>query len=314
MSSTVGRPRLGVRPRVLAVMGPTASGKTTLAVGLAQELGAELVNGDSRQAIAELAIGVCKPTPGDLKGVACHGLDWAHLGGSFSVAEYRLLASSAVEEVAGRGRTAIVVGGTGLYIRALLAGFDFGAVAPNPERVASRPGLTRERVGAAALRAELQQLHSSGAATLDLQNPRRLARAVELARAGARAGRRAPRWRALKLGCWVSPPVLRSRIEQRSARLVGEPLREEVERLLAAGYSAELLSRSAIGYAEVVDWARGACEWDEAVERVVVRTRRYAKAQMTWLRSEPDLVWIDAGAGSAAIATLIRAVLAAANP
>lgn len=281
-------------PQVLAILGPTASGKTRLSVALARELGGELVNADSRQAISELAIGVCKPTADELGGVKCHGLDWSNLGHPFSAAVYRTLAAAAIEEIADRGRTAILVGGTGLYIRALLGGFDFGRVAPTAPRPVTR-GAHSDRLDLAARAGrDLLRLDPQRALEVDLENPRRVIRAAELARAGARAGQVPPAWSALRIGCRVGGPELRSRIEARSEQLIGEPLRQEVESLQSQGFSADLLSRSAIGYSEAVDWARGHCTREEAVDRLVARSWRYAKAQLTWLRSEPDVVWVDA--------------------
>jgi tRNA dimethylallyltransferase len=281
---------------VLAVMGPTASGKTQLAVGLCRELGGEMVNADSRQAIAELEVGVCKPTVAELQGVVCHGLDWAHLGEPFSAARYRQLAARTVDDLLDLGRTPVVVGGTGLYVRALLDGFDFGRVPPAHER-ATLPRLDQEkrRLTGEAL-AELIRLDPDRAAAIDTSNPRRLSRAVELARAGTKAARGGPRWRSRRLACRIGPDQLRSRIEERSDRLMGEPFAAEVESLLGWGFPTELLASAAIGYAEVVDWMVGRCSRQEAVDRLVARTWRYARAQMTWLRSESGIIWIDAEA------------------
>jgi tRNA A37 N6-isopentenylltransferase MiaA len=119
---------------VLAVMGPTASGKTRLAVALARAIQGDLVNADSRQSIAELAIGVCKPTSAELQGIICHGLGWSELSVPFSAAAFRERAIEVMAEIWDCGRIPVVVGGTGLYIRALLGGFDFGGVGPDPER------------------------------------------------------------------------------------------------------------------------------------------------------------------------------------
>ncbi|MGH3422073.1 MAG: tRNA (adenosine(37)-N6)-dimethylallyltransferase, partial [Streptosporangiaceae bacterium] len=235
-------------------MGPTASGKTRVAVALGQRLEVELVNADSRQAIAELAVGVCKPTASELCGVACHGLDWSHLGQPFSAAEYCELATTCVAQIAERGRAALLVGGTGLYIRSLLAGFDFGGVPPEAHR--SRQGerdAESERGAAAALLGE----HPEWPWRVDRNNPRRVIRAAELSRAGSVAARRTPPWSVTKLALRVSAEVLRARIEARSERLVGEPLRREVELLLSLGFPAEVLARSAIGYAETLAWLQG---------------------------------------------------------
>lgn len=276
-------------------MGPTASGKTDLAVAMAGALSGELVNADSRQAIEELAVGVGKPTPDELRGIVCHGLDWAHLGQAFSAAAYRNLASCVIHEILGRQRTPLIVGGTGLYVRALLGGFDFGGVAPQTQRAKTAP---QDREGDSVLvlaaARDLQLLDASRAAQVDFRNPRRVVRAAELSRAGARPGQSRPGWLSRKLACQVSSARLRERIEARSERMVAEPFAAEVAALLAQGYSPQLLARSAIGYAEVVDWLAGRCPRQEAAERVASRTWRYARAQMTWLRTEPDLVWVDA--------------------
>ncbi|HUY08829.1 MAG TPA: tRNA (adenosine(37)-N6)-dimethylallyltransferase MiaA [Candidatus Dormibacteraeota bacterium] len=296
MSSAAGEAEEWPDVRVVAVMGPTASGKTWSAVALARALDGELVNADSRQAIAELSVGVCKPTSEDLQGVPCHGLDWGHLGRRFTVVDYVPMARTAVEAIAGRGRVAVVVGGTGLYLRSLLQGFDFGGLRPGPGcAVMATPATSDDDLSAHPL-AELRDLDPERASTVDAKNPRRVARALELARRGARPGQLSPGWRSRKLALRVDAGRLRARIEARSERLVGDGLALEVESLLRHGYSAPVLAGCAIGYAEVLDWLSGRCQRVEAVERVVLRTWRYARAQMTWLRSEVDLVWIDADA------------------
>lgn len=279
-------------------MGPTASGKTELAVALARVLPGEMINADSRQAIAELAFGVGKPTPTDLQGITCHGLSWAHLGQPFSVADYLALAHPSVESILARGGTPLLVGGTGLYVRALLAGYDFGGVAPGARARWSdlSGGPDRDSELAIAAARTLQQIDPQRAARLDLRNPRRVARAAELARAHAWAGQARPGWLVRKLGCRVGPAQLRQRIESRADRMVAEPFALEVAGLLSQGFEPDLLARCAIGYAEVVDWLAGRCPRQEAVERVASRTWRYARTQMTWLRSESGLVWVDAGA------------------
>ncbi|HEY6537689.1 MAG TPA: tRNA (adenosine(37)-N6)-dimethylallyltransferase MiaA [Candidatus Dormibacteraeota bacterium] len=275
-------------PGILAIMGPTASGKTALAVGVARQLEAELVNADSRQAIAELSIGVCKPTAQQLQGIPIHGLAWSHLGQPFSVADYVALAAAAVADIAARGHLPVVVGGTGLYLRALLHGFDFGGVPPEPTR-------RLEALSSVAAERDLRHLDPARASRLDRRNPRRVARALELARARAQPQQRPLSPRALKVACAVGHEQLRERIRARAEELLGGPLLEEIEGLLAGGASPAVIARSAIGYAEALDWLGGSCQRQEAVERVVLRTWRYARAQLTWLRSEPDLAWLDMG-------------------
>jgi tRNA dimethylallyltransferase len=292
-------------------MGPTASGKTRLAVALAREMGGELVNADSRQSLLELAVGVCKPTSLELQGIPCHGLGWSQLGVPFSVAHFRDLAGDAMTEIWARGHMPVVVGGSGLYIRALLSGFDFGGVAPEAAR--RRTVGSRASEGAMAVTATraLSQLDPERAQSVDLRNPRRVIRAAELARAGVRAGRVKPGWVPQKLACRVGPTELRQRIATRSDHLMAEPLTTEVEGLLDQGFSPSLLARSAIGYAEAVDWLAGRCTRQQAVERLISRTWRYARAQMTWLRREPDLTWVDAEASPEEMLSRCLAVVGA---
>jgi tRNA dimethylallyltransferase len=290
-------------------MGPTASGKTRLAVDLARSVQGELINADSRQSIAELAIGVCKPTSAELQGIPCHGLGWSELGVPFSAAAFRERASSVIDEIWGRGHIPVVVGGTGLYIRALLGGFDFGGVGPDPERQRSIASGEREAAMAVSAARSLAHLDPERASGVDLRNPRRVVRAAELARAGAMPGRVSPTWITQKFACRVSPAQLRERIAIRSDQLMAEPLAREVEELVRRGFSPALLARSAIGYAEIVEWLAGRCTRQQAVDRVISRTWRYARAQMTWLRSEPGLTWLDAQASPEEIVSRCLAAL-----
>ncbi len=277
--------------QVVAVMGPTASGKTGLAVAMARALGAELINADSRQAISELAVGVCKPSPSELGEVVCHGLDWRRLGDRFTVANFVQLAAAQVRDIWARGRLPILVGGTGLYIRALLEGFDFGGDA----LVAEAPAPV-DPVDAAQALAEIRRVAPARYLQLDQRNPRRVGRALELARRGRVPARRPGDWTAVRIGCEVGAADLRHRILLRSERILGPELRQEVEDLLQSGHGRSEIAGAAIGYAEVLGWMSGELTREEALREVIRRTWRYARAQMTWLRREPDLVWIDADA------------------
>jgi tRNA dimethylallyltransferase len=151
---------------VLAVMGPTASGKTRLAVALARAIQGDLVNADSRQSIAELAIGVCKPTSAELQGITCHGLGWSELSVPFSAAAFRERAIEVMAEIWDCGRIPVVVGGTGLYIRALLGGFDFGGVGPDPERQRSLASGEEEAAMALSATRSLAQVDPEPAASI----------------------------------------------------------------------------------------------------------------------------------------------------
>lgn len=276
-----------VRDRLLAVVGPTASGKTGLAVGLAEAVGGELINADSRQAIAELAVGVCKPSTAELRGIRCHGLDWRQLGQPYNAAIFAERARETIEAIWAVGRVPILVGGTGLYLRGLLRGFDFGRL-PAPAAPAG---------DAAAL---LTHLDPGAGERVDLRNPRRAERALALALAGRRAAAHSPGWGALQLGVQVERAELRRRISIRADRIVGPALAEEVGRLRGEGWADELLASSAIGYREALLWLDGHIPRDEAVARLAARTWRYARAQMTWWAREPEVSWVAAPAEAGA--------------
>ncbi len=267
---------------LFAVIGPTASGKTALAVALALRLGGELINADSRQAIAELRVATWKPGEADLRGVPICGLDWRHLGADYSVAEFAARAAVAVNEIRSRGKLPILVGGSGLYVRALLEGFDFGRTAPGRR--------TERRTSELAL--ELAAVDRAIATRVDLANPRRLQRAIELAHAKAFPGRK-PTAGGLRVALEVDPARLRARIADRSERILGEPIRAEIAKLKSDGFSRESVTSAAIGYAEAWAWVEGECSRDQAVASVRRRTWRYARAQRTWLRTEPGVEWVD---------------------
>ena len=282
----------GGRPPVVAVVGPTASGKTALAIALARRLEGELVNGDSRQMIAELQVGVAKPEPCELGGVVCHGLDWRRVGRPFTAFDFVARADPALAGIAARQRVPIVVGGTGLYLRALLRGFDFGQVAPRPPVPAGSAGAGADGPDLTALAAELARVGPELAGRVDLRNRRRVVRALELARAGAVPGVRRQPWPAVLVARRLSAAALRRRIEERSRRLMGPRLLAEVERILAGGVPADVLAGAAIGYAEALAWRSGRCGREEAAARVALRTWRYGRQQRTWLRREPQVVWL----------------------
>lgn len=272
--------------RLVTVVGPTASGKTRLAVQMAHHLDGELVNADSRQAIRELSVGVCKPTAVELEGIPCHGLDWRRLGDHFTASDFVDRARPILESIWSRGRIPLVVGGTGLYVRALVSGFDFGRM-PTPLGGGSRGGIEDVEW----LRAQAPDL----AATVDVRNPRRVARAVVLAASGRRVGAAPNPWRTVQLGCGPDRGELRRRIERRSRQLVGEELALEIDLLRRRGYPDSVIADAAIGYREAVEWMAGTLGREAATDLVALRTWKYARQQLTWWRREEGIVWLDTG-------------------
>ena len=300
----------------LAVVGPTATGKTALAVGLARRLGAELVNADSRQVVRRLRVGTATPTERELRGVPCHLLDLTEPGAAFSVADWVREARLVLTDLAARRVLAILVGGTGQYLRALREGWDFSASPPDPAGRAALTAAVALPGGLATLTAELRERDPEGASSLDLANPRRVIRAVELLRGGAPSLREARRRAGgididvVLLDC--ERVLHRSALEGRIESMFGTgALVAEVEAELRRGTSAAGLRRSGIGYAEALEVITGRCSLEEARGSGLRRTRRYVKAQRTWFRHEPSLLRIERTAATpiAGLEELVVSVL-----
>jgi tRNA dimethylallyltransferase len=281
---------------LLVVTGPTATGKTPLAVAVAERLGAvELVNADSRQVIRGLTVGTCAPTAAELRGVPCHLVGVRDPGEPFTVAAWLRLARPVVEDIDRRGALPLVVGGTGFYIGALVDGLDLAEVEPDPVTREWRFALAERPEGLAGLAAELGRRDPQGAAGVDLRNPRRVVRALEILDAhgtlGAR-GRGGP-FPATQVALDAAPELHRRLVEERSRRLLGDgALLAEVEAALGRGVGRAALDAAGIGYREALAVRDGLCGVDDAVDRLVRRTLRYAKAQRTWFRRDPRIRWL----------------------
>ena len=281
---------------VVAVVGPTATGKTALAVLLARAIGsAELVNADSRQVLRGLHVGTNRPGPEDLEGVPCHLLGITDPGAPFSVADWLAAARACLASLDLRGMRPIVVGGTGLYVRALLDGLELDGAPPDPGRRATLNARAASPEGLAALAGELRRRDPEGAAGIDLRNPRRVVRATEIVEAcGSLAGRgRTGATRpSVRIGLDAAPDLHRGWIAERARRMMAGGLLEETAAALARGVSPEALDGSGIGYREALASLDGRLSGAEAITEIVRRTARYAKAQRTWFRADRSVVWL----------------------
>jgi tRNA dimethylallyltransferase len=271
-------------------------------VALAEHLGdAELVNADSRQVIRGLQVGTCTPTPEELRGVPCHLLGVRDIDEHFSVADWARLARAVLDALAERGTTAILVGGTGLYVSAAIDGLALDGGAPQPALRRERDALSGTPDGLARLAGELRARDPHGASTIDLRNPRRVVRALELVDARgsiAAARRRGPGRPATLIGLDAPPDVHRALVAARAeAMFRAAALEREVESALARGASAAALDAAGIGYREAIAVREGRLSRDQAVADVTRRTLRYARAQRTWFRRDPRVRWHHRGAG-----------------
>ena len=283
-------------PPVLAVVGPTATGKTALAVRLALRMGrAELLNADSRQVLRSLRVGTNAPTAEQLGGVPCHLLGITDPGAGFSAADWLRAALGCLADLDRRGVRPIVVGGTGLYVRALLDGLDLDGGAPDPARRAALNARAAGPQGLAGMAEELRRRDPEGAAGIDLRNPRRVVRALEIveARGTLSARRREGATRpSVRIGLDVAADRHRRWVTERAQAMFRAGLVEETRAALRDGVTAEVLDGCGIGYREALDVLAGRASEAAAAAAIVRRTLRYAKAQRTWFRADRETVWL----------------------
>jgi tRNA dimethylallyltransferase len=284
-------------PPIAAVVGATASGKSELAMAIARRLPVEILAADSRQVYRGMDIGTAKPTTAEQRSVPHHLLDLADPDEAFSVADWLAAARELVPAIWARGRLPLLVGGTGLYVSALVDGYQLAAQPPSREL---RHELTAEveQVGLEPLAARLRELDAATAARTDLRNPRRVLRALErvLLAGGALEPPVAAPWpgRLALIGVERPRAVLGDRISRRAELMFAGGLLEEVAWLRDAGYGPELPPLSGHGYREAFRVLAGEWPIERAVAETARRSRQYAKRQLTWFRRDRRISWLPA--------------------
>ena len=290
------------RPAIplIGVVGPTASGKTDLALALARRLPVEILVADSRQVYRGMDVGTAKPDAAARRAVPHHLIDLVDPDEPYTVAQWVASARGLIGEIAGRGRIPMLVGGTGLYVEALLAGHDYETQAWSPERRAAIVERL-ETEGLEALSDELRRRAPGVASSIDLRNPRRVVRALERSDGAASLPSATPYpGRIALLGLSRPPGVLAARIAERARAMFERGgLLDEVRRLHAGGYGPDLRPMTGHGYREASLHLAGEWSLDQAIEVTARRTRQYAKRQRTWFRREPRILWLAAGGGPA---------------
>ena len=285
-------------PPLIAIVGPTAAGKSALALRLAQRFHGEIVNGDSRLVYRGMDIGTAKPTTEERTLVPHHLVDILDPHEPYSLALYLSQAHRAIDSIHERGGLPFLVGGTGQYIWGLLEGFRAPQVPPNPALRASLEAQAAEE-GHQALWQRLQDIDPAAASRIDPRNVRRVVRALEVYRETgipfSQAQRREPPpYRTLVLGLTVERPRLYRRIDRRVEAMVEGGWPNEVVRLLEKGYSPALPSMSSLGYREMAAHVRGELPLEEAVSRIKTATHGFARRQYAWFRlNDPRIHWLD---------------------
>jgi len=298
---------------IIAVVGPTATGKTALAVALAQAVTGEIINADSMQLYRGMDIGTAKATPAERGGITHHLLDVWPISKSAAVAEYQQLARAAVADVHARGRVPILVGGSGLYLRGVLDELSFPGESPP---IRARLAADLARVGPAALHARLGERDPAAAAAILPTNGRRIVRALEVIElTGGPFIATMPAFREhpnqVQLG--LERDDLDDRVAVRVEAMMAAGFLDEVRRLLPDGLRASPTAGKALGYAQLLacldDAGEIAGDLDEAVAVTIRATRRFARRQRSWFRRDPRVHWLDARAPD-----LLEQALAAVRP
>ena len=286
------------RNLVLALVGPTAVGKTATSLLLARELHGEIVSADSRQVYRGMDIGTAKITPEEQGDIPHHLIDIRNPDETISLGEYKELADAAIADILARGRLPMLVGGTGQYVRAVLEGWQIPRVPPQPELRRELEELA-ERAGKEAVFARLQELDPASAQTIDYRNLRRVIRAIEVTLVAGRPfselqTKQPPPWRIVQIGLTRPREALYARADARIEDMFDAGWVEEVQRLLARGYTPDLPSFGSLGYREVAAYLAGEYDLEEAKARIRKATRNFIRRQYNWFRlSNPDIHWFD---------------------
>ena len=300
------------RTPVVAVVGPTATGKSDLALDLAERLCGEIINADAMQFYRGMDIGTAKLTDAERRGIPHHELDVLEVTQEASVAGYQAAARADIASIRARGRVPVLVGGSGLYVRAALDHLD---IPPTDPAVRAELEQQAERQGGAALYARLRAADPDAATRIQPTNVRRVVRALEVVQLTGRPfSASMPTRRFLEptvlVGLRVERPTLYERIAARVDRMWDDGLLGEVEALLGRGLRDGVTASRAIGYRQAVDVLGGVLSRAEAVAETAAATRRYARRQESWFRPDPRITWLDATTGDAQSA-LVDAALTA---
>ena len=285
---------------VIAVLGATASGKTALSVELAKRYKTEIISCDSMQIYRGMDIGTAKPSMAEREGIVHHMIDIIDPDETFSVAQYCQAAHNVASDIHNANKIPILVGGTGLYADSFLGDVDFLENDSNPQ-IRQELEETAKTKGVDFLCEMLKTIDPKAYEKIHKNNIRRIIRAIEFYKMTGvpisvhqeQTKQKISRYASCIIAISYEMPVLYERIEKRVDLMMEQGLPDEVKGLLSKGYNTSMTSMQAIGYKEMAEYFEGKCSLDEAVDKIKLATRHYAKRQMTWFRPKPDIHWID---------------------
>lgn len=287
-----------MKPRVIVIVGPTASGKTTCAIELAKQINGEIVSADSMQIYEEMNIGTAKVTNEEMSGIKHYMINVAKPDEVFNVVMYKEMAEKAIEEILKKGKVPIVVGGTGLYINTLVNGIEFSQTAED-ENCRRELEKRAESEGAEKLYEELKSIDPEAAEIIDKNNVRRVIRALEIYKVTGktkteldRESIKETKFNFLLYGIQTDRQELYERINRRIDIMLEQGLIKEVKEL-SDKYVLSKTALQGLGYKEVLEFINGNCTYNEMVEKLKMETRRYAKRQITWFKRDKRIEWIN---------------------
>ena len=299
-------------PKLIAIVGPTASGKTSLGIALAKKFDGEIISADSRQVYRGMDVGTAKATGAERAAIPHHLIDIREPNEDYAVAEFKHEAETAIDDIVARGKLPVMVGGTGLYVRAVLENLDIPEIKADPElRRALEDEIARD--GIATVFERLIALDPEAAYIVDPKNPRRIVRALEVATITGKPftsqrRKNEPRYDTLEVGINLPSEILRERIDRRIDNMVRDGLVDEVKKLLTkygnggakdnGNTAAYPIAFDAIGYREIIDYLDDQSSLEDAVAAMKMNTWHFAKRQITWFKKDKAIRWIDSGEGA----------------
>lgn len=286
-----------MKPKVVVIVGPTASGKTAVSIELAKKINGEIISADSMQIYKYMDIGTAKPTLDEMQGIKHYMLDVVMPDETFNVAKYKSMAESAIEEILKKGKAPIIVGGTGLYINTLVDGIEFADV-PGDEEYRNELIEKGYREGAMSIYKELEKVDSESAKKIDPNNIRRVARALEIYKVTGKTktqldieSRKEVKYDYRLFGMEWDRETLYNRIDLRVDKMIEAGLIDEV-RNVTEKFKISNTAVQGLGYKEVIEFLNGNISYEEMIEKLKLETRHYAKRQLTWFRRDKRIKWI----------------------
>jgi tRNA dimethylallyltransferase len=287
------------KPKLLVLVGPTAVGKTQLSLHIAERFRCEIISGDSMQVYRGMDIGTAKASPMERADIPHHLIDTHNPDESFSVSDFQSLARDAIAEIHQGGKLPFIVGGTGLYIESVCYGYQFSE-SGSDEQFRSELSAYADQFGEQALHDKLKRIDPGSAERLHPNDRRRVIRALEIAHLTGiilsehlKTQKLVSPYELCLIGLTMDRALLYKRIEERIDEMLEQGLVREVERLLAEGYTGDLVAMQGLGYKEMISYIEGKSSYEEAVALLKRNTRRFAKRQLSWFRHMKDIQWVD---------------------